>query len=223
MSSSLQDFESTWALSPKKDAKSFARLAWLQLLRKGQLPSLPELHAAIQRFASSESWQRVGNWLREQRWLDPLRPFKQVSQGRSQTLRKALQAREEREQRQHEAWRANKARLRPEFEAFAAKLPPVANDAMPFGIWLHLHSLNCAPSADDVPAGTTQSISNFLHDYKRWRPNTEYKMQQETPLDARKDSEKRCRSVREILENMTAPFHAEKTFGVPDFSVIGCV
>ena len=57
---------------PKKEAKGFARLAWLQLLRSGELPPLAELHAAIRRFASSESWQReqgrfvpqMGNWLR---------------------------------------------------------------------------------------------------------------------------------------------------------------
>ena len=219
MSSSLQDFESTWALSPKKDAKSFARLAWLQLLRKGQLPSLPELHAAIQRFASSESWQRVGNWLREQRWLDPLRPFKQVSQGRSQTLRKALQAREEREQRQHEAWRANKARLRPEFEAFAAKLPPVANDAMPFGIWLHLHSQKRAPSADEVPPGNTLGIVEFLHDYKQRRQTAEYRRQRETPLNDRKEAGNPCRSVGEILKGMGATFRRESVFSAPDFSI----
>ena len=71
-SSSLPDFESTWAMYPKKEAKGFARLAWLQLLRSGELPPLAELHAAIRRFASSESWQReqgrfvpqMSNWLR---------------------------------------------------------------------------------------------------------------------------------------------------------------
>ena len=231
VSSSLQDFESTWDLYPRKEAKGFARLAWLQLLRRGQLPSLPELHAAIRRFASSESWQReqgrfvpqMSNWLRGQRWLDSLHLSDQTGQERTQDIRRAIQLREEREQRQHEAWSANKARLRPLFDAFAAKFPPVANDAMPFGIWLHLHSLNCAPSADDVPAGTTQSISDFLHDYKRRRQNTEYRMRQEAPLNVRKDAGNPCHSVREILKGMAAPFHAGKTFATSDFSVIGCV
>lgn len=158
VSSSLPDFESVWAMYPKKEAKGFARMAWLKLLRSGQLPSLPELHAAIRRFASSENWQReqgrfvpqMGNWLRGQRWLDPVRPSGQTGEERTQDLRRAMQAREEREQRQHEAWSANKARLRPLFDAFAAKFPPVANDAMPFGIWLHLHSQDRAPDRKSV-------------------------------------------------------------------------
>ena len=224
--SSLQDFESTWAMYPKKEAKGFARLAWLQLLRSGELPPLAELHAAIRRFASSESWQReqgrfvpqMGNWLRGQRWLDPVRPSGQTGQERTQDLRRAMQAREEREQRQHEAWIANKARLRPLFDAFAAKFPPVANDAMPFGIWLHLHSQDRAPSADDVPPGNTLSISEFLQDYKR-RQTVEYRMQREAPLVVRKNGGNPCRSVGEILKGMGATFRRESVFGAPDFPI----
>ena len=226
VSSSLQDFESTWAMYPKKEAKGFARLAWLQLLRSGELPPLAELHAAIRRFASSESWQReqgrfvpqMGNWLRGQRWLDPVRPSGQTGQERTQDLRRAMQAREEREQRQHEAWIANKARLRPLFDAFAAKFPPVANDAMPFGIWLHLHSQDRAPSADDVPPGNTLSISEFLQDYKR-RQTVEYRMQREAPLVVRKNGGNPCRSVGEILKGMGATFRRESVFGAPDFPI----
>lgn len=223
VSSSLPDFESTWAMYPKKEAKGFARLAWLQLLRSGELPPLAELHAAIRRFASSESWQReqgrfvpqMGNWLRGQRWLDPVRPSGQTGEERTQDLRRAMQAREEREQRQHEAWSANKARLRPLFDAFAAKFPPVANDAMPFGIWLHLHSQNRAPSADDVPPGNTLSISEFLQDYKRRRQTVEYRMQREAPLLVRKDAGNPCRSVGEILKGMSATLCGENAFSTP--------
>lgn len=225
VSSTLQDFESTWALYPKKDAKGFARLAWLQLLRSGQLPSLPELHAAIRRFASSESWQReegrfvpqLGNWLRGQRWLDPLRPSEQAGQRRAQDMRQAIRAQEEREQRRHGTWLADKARLRPMFEAFAAKFPPLANDAMPFGIWLHLHSRNHAPSANDVPPGNTLGIVEFLHDYK-WRCQTaDYRMQRETPLNVRKEAGNPCRSAGEILKGMT--FHTGKAFSAPECPV----
>lgn len=227
VSSSLPDFESIWAMYPKKEAKGFARMAWLKLVRSGQLPSLPELHAAIQRFASSENWQReqgrfvpqMGNWLRGQRWLDPVRPSGQTGEERTQDLRRAMQAREEREQRQHEAWSANKARLRPLFDAFAAKFPPVANDAMPFGIWLHLHSQNRAPSADEVPPGNTLGIVEFLHDYKQRRQTAEYRRQRETPLNGRKDAGNPCRSVGEILKGMGATLCGENAFSAPDLPI----
>lgn len=230
VSSTLQDFESTWALYPKKDAKGFARLAWLQLLRSGQLPPLPELHDAIRRFASSESWQReqgrfvpqMGNWLRGQRWLDPLRSSGQTGQERTQDLRRAMQAREEWEQRQHEARSANKARLRPLFDTFAAKFPPVANDAMPFGIWLHLHSQNRAPSADDVPPGNTLSISEFLQDCKRRLQTADYRMQQEAPPHIRKNAGNPCRSVGEILKGMGTTFRTGNAFRAPNFPITAC-
>ena len=230
VSSSLPDFESVWAMYPKKEAKGFARMAWLKLVRSGQLPSLPELHAAIQRFASSENWQReqgrfvpqMGNWLRGQRWLDPVRPSGQIGEGHTQDLRRAMQAREEREQRQHEAWSANKARLRPEFEAFAAKFPPVVNDAMPFGIWLHLHSQNRAPSADDVPPENALGIIEFLQDYKRRRQAADYRMQRETPLNDRKDAGNPCRLVGEILKGMGAAFRTGNAFKAPDFPITAC-
>ena len=158
-------------MDAKKEAEGFARMAWLKLLRSGVLPPLTELHAAIRRFASSENWQReqgrfvpqMGNWLRGQRWLDPVPPSGQTGEERTQDLRRAMRMQQEREQSQHEAWLANKTRLRPMFEAFATKFPPVANDAMPCGSWLHLHSQNRAPSADEVPPGNTLGIVEFLN------------------------------------------------------------
>ena len=227
VSSSLPDFESVWAMYPKKEAKGFARLAWLQLLRRGELPPLAELHAAIRRFASSESWQReqgrfvpqMGNWLRGQRWLDPVRPSGQTGEERTQDLRRAMRMQQEREQSQHEAWLANKTRLRPMFEAFAAKFPPVANDAMPFGIWLHLHSQKRAPSADEVPPGNTLGIIEFLRDYKQRRQTAEYRRQRETPLNDRKEAGNPCRSVGEILKGMGATFRRESVFSAPDFPI----
>ena len=112
----------------------------------------------------------------------------------------------------------NKARLRPLFDAFAAKFPPVANDAMPFGIWLHLHSQDRAPSADDVPPGNTLSISEFLQDYKR-RQTVEYRMQREAPLLVRKNSGNPCRSVGEILKGMGATLCGENAFSAPDLPI----
>ena len=225
--SSLPDFENIWAMYPKKEAKGFARMAWLKLSRSGQLPSLPELQAAIRRFAASEGWQReqgrfvpqMGNWLRGQRWLDPVRPSGQTGEERTQDLRRAMRMQQEREQSQHEAWLANKTRLRPMFEAFAAKFPPVANDAMPFGIWLHLHSQKRAPSADEVPPGNTLGIVEFLHDYKQRRQTAEYRRQRETPLNGRKEAGNPCRSVGEILKGMGATFRRESVFSAPDFPI----
>lgn len=228
VSSPVQDFESTWALYPKKEVKAFAKSAWFKLLRNGQLPPVNEIRAAIQRFAASESWQReqgrfvpqMGNWLRGQRWLDPLPPVEQAEQRHDLELRRAMRAREEQERRLLERQKAEKARLRPEFEAFAAKFPPVANEAMPFGIWLHLHSQNRAPSADDVPPGNTLGISEFLQDYKRRRQTADYRTQREAPLTARKDAENPCRSVGEVLKSMAAPFYPGGVFSArPEFSV----
>ena len=212
---------------PKKEAKGFARLAWLQLLRSGELPPLAELHAAIHRFTNSESWQReqgrfvpqMGNWLRGQRWLDPVQSAEQIGQKHTQDVRQAMRMREERERSQHEAWLANKTRLRPMFEAFAAKFPPVANDAMPFGIWLHLHSQKRAPSADEVPPGNTLGIIEFLRDYKQRRQTAEYRRQRETPLNDRKEAGNPCRSVGEILKGMGATFRRESVFSAPDFPI----
>lgn len=211
VSSSLHDFESTWALYPKKDAKGFARLAWLQLLRSGQLPPLPELHAALQRFTASESWQReqgrfvpqMGNWLRGQRWLDPLPPAEQAEQRHDLELRSAMQAREEQERRLLERKKAEKARLRPEFEAFAAKFAPLAADAMAFGIWLHLHSLNCAPSADDVPPANTLGIVEFMNDFKQKAQHAAYRGNHGTSQALRHEPQaSECRPLGELLKTL---------------------
>ena len=209
VSSSVPDFESIWNLYPKKEAKGFARLAWLQLLRSGQLPPLPELHAAIRRFASSEGWQReqgrfvpqMGNWLRGQRWLDPLPPAEQAEQRHDLELRRAMQAREKQERLLLERQKAEKARLRPLFEAFAAKFAPSSNNAMAFGIWLHLHSLSCAPSADDVPPANTLGIVEFMNDFKQKAQNAAYRRNHGTSQAIRREpGTSDCRPLSELLK-----------------------
>ena len=207
--SSLPDFENIWAMYPKKEAKGFARMAWLKLSRSGQLPSLPELHAAIRRFAASEGWQReqgrfvpqMGNWLRGQRWLDPLPLAEQAEAAQNQSALRALRVREEREQRLKEQKDAERARLRPLFDAFAAKFPPLANDAMPFGIWQYLHSQNRAPSADDVPPENSLGIIEFLNEFKRRRQTADFRTKRQ-PLNARREAGTPCRSVGDILKNL---------------------
>lgn len=205
----LPDFESVWTLYPKKEAKGFARMAWLKLSRSGQLPSLPELHAAIRRFAASEGWQReqgrfvpqMGNWLRGQRWLDPLPLAEQVEAAQKQSALHARRVREEQEQRLQAQKDAERARLRPLFDAFAAKFPPIANDAMPFGIWQYLHSQNRAPSADDVPPENSLGIIEFLNEFKRHRQTADFRTKRH-PLNARPEAGTPCRSVGEILRSL---------------------
>lgn len=207
--SALPDFESAWALYPKKEAKGFARMAWLKLSRSGQLPPTPELHAAILRFASSEGWQRkdgrfvpqMGNWLRGQRWLDPLPPAEQTQTAQNQSTVRALRVREAQEQRFQEQKDAERARLRPLFDAFAAKFPPIANDAMPFGIWQYLYSQNRAPSADDVPPENSLGIIEFLNEFKRCHQTAD-SLTKRQPLSVRREAGTPCRSVGEILRNL---------------------
>ena len=206
--SALPDFENIWAMYPKKEAKGFARMAWLKLSRSGQLPSLPELHAAIRRFAASEGWQceqgrfvpQMGNWLRGQRWLDPLPLAEQAEAAQNQSALRALRVREEREQRLKEQKDAERARLRPLFDAFAAKFPPLANDAMPFGIWQYLHSQNRAPSADDVPPENNLGIVEFLNEFKQ-RRQTEDFLKKHQPLSHR-EAGTPFRSAGDILRNL---------------------
>lgn len=227
VSSPVQDFESAWNLYPKKEAKGFARLAWLQLLRSGQLPPLSELHAAIRRFAASESWQReqgrfvpqMGNWLRGQRWLDPLPPAEQPEQQQGKDLHQVILAHEEREQRQHEQWNANKARLRPLFDAFAAKFAPSANNAMSFGMWLHLHSQNLAPSASDVPPANALGIVEFMNDFKRKSQTAAYRENHGTSQAIRREAgTSECRPLGELLKTLPSIvrfFQPGNRFGWP--------
>lgn len=207
--SDLPDFESVWTLYPKKEAKGFARMAWLKLSRSGQLPPLAELHAAIRRFAASEGWQReqgrfvpqMGNWLRGQRWLDPLSPAEQTQTAQNQSTVRALRVHEEQEQRLQERKDAERARLRPLFDAFAAKFPPIANDAMPFGIWQYLYSQNRAPSADDVPPENSLGIIEFLNEFKRCYQTAD-SLTKRQPLSVRREAGTPCRSVGEILRRL---------------------
>ena len=209
VSSSLSDFERVWSLYPKKEAKGFARIAWLKLLRSGQLPPLPELYAAIHHFADSKSWQReqgrfvpqLGNWLRGQRWLDALPSEEQAATDRKQSVLLALRLQEEQELRLQKQKDAEKARLRPLFNAFAAKFPPITNDAMPFGIWLYLYSQNRAPSADDVPPENSLGIVEFLNEFKRRRQPADSLTKRQS-LNIRREAGTPCQSVGDILKSL---------------------
>ena len=192
VSVSLSDFETAWEMYPKKDAKGFALVAWRKLQRSGQLPPLDQIRAAIQRFAASESWQReqgrfvpqMGNWLRGQRWLDPLSPAEEAAERerqRREELSRILRMQEEQERRQQERRNAEKARLRPLFDALAAKFMEPFNDAMAFGSWLHLHSKGFAPLASDVPSNNSQGIMDFMNAFKRKREEAQYRARHGQP------------------------------------------
>ena len=171
---SMQDFEDTWNLYPKKEAKGFARMAWIKLLKSGQLPSLQEITSSIRNFASTENWKReqgrfvpqMGNWLRGHRWLDPLPQADQDRQIQQQNIQHAVQARQEHEDRQKEKTRSERERLRPAFNAFAARFDASFNEAMAFGTWMYLHSQNIAPTADDVPTDNELGIIDFLQEIR---------------------------------------------------------
>lgn len=227
VSSPVRDFENVWNLYPKKEAKGFARLAWLKLLRDGQLPPLSELYAAIRRFTASENWQReqgrfvpqMGNWLRGQRWLDPLPPADQAEQRHELELRQAAQAREEQERRAQEQQRAEKERLRPLFDAFAAKFAPSSNNAMSFGMWLHLHSQNLAPSASDVPPANALEIVEFMNEFKRKAQTAAYRENHGTSQAIRREAgTSECRPLGELLKTLPSIvrfFQTGNRFGWP--------
>ena len=182
---SLLDFEKAWESYPKKEAKSLARTAWLHLQRIGQLPLLDEIQASIRRFAGTESWQReqgrfipqMGNWLRGQRWLDPVSTV--VSPERESRLKVEHMNREfqEREEANKAKIRAEMDAVRPLFTAFAEKFRTRGeefHEPMVFGLWMYQHRKNQAPTAYDVPDGNALPILDFLKAFQRQRERAAY-------------------------------------------------
>jgi hypothetical protein len=178
---SFQDFEKLWEAYPKKDAKGFAVLAWKQLRQTGQLPPLSDILAAVKRFMLTESWQRgngryipqFSNFLRGQRWLDPLSPEEEEA-NRNRLEAERMELARRREEEADEARRKEKReRLRPIYDAFAEKFGEAARqsnekmDAMNFGMWMFLHGKYGGPTAADVPDGNTLSIYDFMKAYQR--------------------------------------------------------
>ena len=74
----MDDFDSFWALYPKKVAKADARKAWLQT--KDIRPELTNLLNAVKAACKTEAWMKDGGkyiphpatWLRGERWDDEL-------------------------------------------------------------------------------------------------------------------------------------------------------
>ena len=179
VSSFSQDFERLWALYPKKEAKGFALNAWQLLRNKGELPAFADLQRSIEQFLGTESWQReqgrfiphFGNWLRGQRWLDsaisPKTELPQTNQPVTDARCKAFLDGEERIRQERQKERDT---LRPSFEAFAAQFKEQGlsfHEPMAFGLWMYLHSKQCAPAASDVPEENSLGIIDFLEAHKR--------------------------------------------------------
>ena len=186
---SVQDFEKAWVSYPKKDAKGHALYAWKQLAHNGQLPSLAEILAAIGRFMLTEQWQRehgryipqFSNFLRGQRWLDPLSPDEELAeQQRLQAARATLAAKHAQEANDARN-NAHLERLRPIYDAFTEKFGEEARQfhegaaAMHFGKWRFLHGRYGGPTAADVPEGNTLTIQNFMNAYQRRREAEAYR------------------------------------------------
>ena len=179
VSSFAHDFERLWAMYPKKEAKGFALNAWNLLRKKGELPSIADLQRSIEQFMGTESWQReqgrfiphFGNWLRGQRWLDsaisPKTELPQTNQPVTDARCKAFLDGEERIRQERQKERDT---LRPSFEAFAAQFKEQGlsfHEPMAFGLWMYLHSKQCAPAASDVPEDNSLGIIDFLEAHKR--------------------------------------------------------
>ena len=168
VSFSLPDFESIWELYPKKEAKGFARVAWVKLQRCGQLPPLQTIRSCIEQSITSEDWQRehgryvpqLSNWLRGHRWLDESSKAPDIDSERTRYLSECLTAQDE---KRREKARSDAEKLRPVFERFLSRF----TDAKPmrgpaWGLWSLLHSKGKAPLAEHVPQDNALGVMKFL-------------------------------------------------------------
>jgi flagellum-specific peptidoglycan hydrolase FlgJ len=151
----------------------------------------------------TESWQRdhgryipqFSNFLRGQRWLDPLsREEEETNRNRLEAER--MEFARKREQEADEARREEKReRLRPLYDSFAEKFgeaasqPNVGMDAMNFGMWMFLHGKYGGPTPEDVPDGNTLSVYDFMKAFQRQRDS---------------ESSHTARSVRDSLSDNRA-------------------
>ena len=198
---SLSDFEKAWELYPKKEAKGLARSAWLHLQREGQLPTLAQLESSIRHFMASETWQReqgryvpqMSNWLRGQRWLDASVMAAGKETEAAQRAADALQAMQREEETRKASQDKEREALRPLFDAFAEKFQIYDKPwirPMAFGLWLHLHNTQRAPTPSDVPADNQLGIADFLQAFKRrceeavWRKSSSPERAAQTVLGA---------------------------------------
>ena len=175
--SSSKEFEKLWGMYPKKEAKGFAQSAWRKLKKCGLLPSLEVLCAALRKFLVSFQWNkaagrfipRLSKWLNGHCWQDdPTAPvtFQTPEQPNDAVFQQAFDSKIQQEKRESEERKQELARIRPEFEAFAAKFPTASAPPLNFGRWSNLHKEVIAPTADDVPSDNKLNIVDFMNHFK---------------------------------------------------------
>ena len=208
----FQDFEKLCAAYPKKEALGFARTVFQKLWRSGLLPASDILLASIEKSKATHNWQRengrfipqLSNWLRGQRWLDPVSPDEELAaRQRLETERMALASK--REQEAEEARKTEKRdRLRPIYDAFAEKIADeqfhAGTAAMTFGMWMFLHDKYGGPTAADVPDGNTVSILDFMKAYQRQCETAAYHAAQAARDSQANNRERKPMSCVEVLQ-----------------------
>ena len=74
---------------------------------------------------------------------------------------------------------------------------------MSFGMWLHLHSQNLAPSAFDVPPANALGIVEFMNDFKRKIQTAAASETHGTSQAIRRETRTSdCRPLGEILKTL---------------------
>lgn len=168
-------FERLWAVYPRQEAKELARSAWHRLWRRGLLPALDTLLAALDRFRASASWNRehgrfvpqLVNWLRGRRWLDeaPEAAASPVGEaGMTPAKGEQVQRCMKRLEDLHRTDPALEA-SRPAFEALLSRFADGQSKRGPaWGLWSLLHRQGKAPHTEEVD--TAMGILDFL---TQWR------------------------------------------------------
>ena len=174
-------FERFFAAYPRKEAKEMARSVWHQLWRRGVLPALDSLLAALDRFRSSTSWNRehgrfvpfLVNWLRGQRWADAPDASESSSPGvqsapsaspeKAEQIRSCMQRLED----QHRTDPALAA-ARPLFEKFLSCFADGQRKRGPaWGLWSLLYRLGKAPTVAQASSPSDVGVLSFLQDWQR--------------------------------------------------------
>lgn len=171
-------FERFFAAYPRKEAREPARAVWHQLWRRGALPALDHLLAALDRFRASTSWIRqhgrfvpyLVNWLRARRWEDetPTPPTTPVA-APAGTPEKVEQVRRcmKRLEDQHRADPDLEA-ARPVFEKFLSCFADGQRKRGPaWGLWSLLYRLGKAPTVAQASSPSDVGVLSFLQDWQR--------------------------------------------------------
>lgn len=171
-------FERFFAAYPRKEAREPARAVWHQLWRRGALPALDRLLAALDRFRASTGWIRehgrfvpyLVNWLRGRRWEDEApTPHTTPTPAPASTPEKVEQVRRcmKRLEDQHRADPALEA-ARPVFEKFLSCFADGQRKRGPaWGLWSLLYRLGKAPTVAQASSPSDVGVLSFLQDWQR--------------------------------------------------------